>query len=467
MWWFPTRRTPCSPARDSGRSTSRSGGCATGPRSSPRPSSRSGAMPRAQHPARPRRSPPPTRSSWRRPIPLSRSARSSASPACARPSWPPGAASSGSPPSSAARSCGAWPTAACRCSASRSAPRGSAGTTARAARAGCSTAGSWRPPTGPTSPVSTSARCRCSCPTRRRPPPSPAPRWTPPVSEEGPLEGPPPPHPSQTRGAPREGATPAEAAPSGFSVHPVTGLPEFAPGDDLAAALAGAAPWLADGDVVVVTSKVVSKVEGRLVRVEPGQDRETARQRAIEHETVRVVARRGPLAIVETRQGWVVAAAGIDASNVAQDALVLLPEDADASARGLRQRLAELLGVDVAVGVSETFGRAWREGLPDVAVGAAGIDALEDHRGAVDRHGNTLETTQVAIVDELASAADLVKGKLAGVPVAVVRGLPVRRPAADDPGTRPLVRLGAGDLFPYGSRDLLASRRPGEDLVPR
>jgi coenzyme F420-0:L-glutamate ligase/coenzyme F420-1:gamma-L-glutamate ligase len=255
--------------------------------------------------------------------------------------------------------------------------------------------------------------------------------------------------------------------PPGISVHPVPGLPEFSPGDDLAAAIAGAAPWLADDDVLVVTSKVVSKVEGRLVRVPPGTDREAARQRAIDDETVRVVARRGPLKIVETRQGWVVAAAGIDASNVAGDLLVLLPEDADASARGLRTRLRELLGVEVAVVVSDTFGRTWREGLTDVAVGSAGIPALIDHRGDVDPHGNRLETTQVALVDELASAADLVKGKLAGVPVAVVRGLTVPRTGAEDDGTRPLVRLGPGDLFPYGSRDLLPARAPGADLVPR
>src|SRR3954454_396668 len=282
--------------------------------------------------------------------------------------------------------------------------------------------------------ASTSARIRCSCPPPRRRPPSPAPRWTPPVSEP----------------------------PTGISVHPVRGLPEFGPGDDLAAAVADAATWLADGDVVVVTSKAVSKVEGRMVRVEPGTDREVARQRAIDAETVRVVARRGPLRIVETRHGWVGAAAGIDASNVASDALVLLPEDADASARRLRARLAEILGVDVAVVVSDTFGRTWREGLTDVAVGAAGIEALDDFRGALDVHGNLLETTQVAIVDELASAADLVKGKLAGVPVAVVRGLTYVRPADEDTGTRPLVRLGAGDLFPYGSRDLVASRQPAD-----
>jgi coenzyme F420-0:L-glutamate ligase/coenzyme F420-1:gamma-L-glutamate ligase len=247
--------------------------------------------------------------------------------------------------------------------------------------------------------------------------------------------------------------------PTGISVHPVPGLPEFGPGDDLAAAVASAAPWLADDDVVVVTSKVVSKVEGRLVHVEPGQDRERARQRAIEQETVRVLARRGPLSIVETRQGWVVAAAGIDASNVGQDALVLLPADADASARSLRGRLRELLGVDVAVVVSDTFGRTWREGLTDVAVGAAGLPALVDLRGAVDAFGNRLETTRVAVVDELASAADLVKGKLAGLPVAVVRGLHFDRPAPD-PGTRPLLRAPADDLFPYGARDLVPARTP-------
>jgi coenzyme F420-0:L-glutamate ligase/coenzyme F420-1:gamma-L-glutamate ligase len=242
--------------------------------------------------------------------------------------------------------------------------------------------------------------------------------------------------------------------PAGISVLPVAGLPEFSPGDDLAAALAAAAPWLADGDVVVVTSKIVSKVEGRLVRVAPGTDREAARQRAIDAETVRVVARRGPLKIVQTPQGWVVAAAGIDASNVAPDSLVLLPEDADASARALRARLHDLLGVDVAVVVSDTFGRPWREGLTDVAVGSAGIVALTDHRGQVDAQGNRLETTRVAVIDELAAA--------------VVRGLPLERPAGDaDEGTRPLVRLPADDLFPYGARDLVGSRTPGSELVPR
>ena len=258
----------------------------------------------------------------------------------------------------------------------------------------------------------------------------------------------------------------AEQVPDAVTVRPVRGLPEFAPGDDLAAALATAVPDLADGDVLVVTSKVVSKVEGRLVPVPPGADREEARQRAIAAEAVRVVARRGALSIVQTRQGWVVAAAGIDASNVGRDALVLLPEDADASARRLRDRLRELTGAVVAVVVSDTFGRPWREGLTDVAVGSAGLPALVDHRGAVDAHGNRLETTQVSVVDELAAAADLVKGKLAGVPAAVLRGLRVDPPDPDT-GTRPLVRDPGDDLFPVGARDLLPSRSPVSDLVPR
>ncbi|WP_369132660.1 coenzyme F420-0:L-glutamate ligase [Modestobacter sp. I12A-02662] len=259
---------------------------------------------------------------------------------------------------------------------------------------------------------------------------------------------------------------PRPGPPPGVSVHPVPGLPEFVPGDDLAAAIAGAAPWLADDDVVVVTSKVVAKTEGNLVPVAPGTDREAARLRAVDAETVRVVARRGPLRIVETRHGWVVAAAGIDTSNVAADALVLLPADADASARQLRGRLRELLGVTVAVVVSDTFGRPWRDGVADVAIGAAGLPALVDHRGAVDAHGNVLETTQVAVVDEVAAAADLVKGKLAGVPVAVVRGL---APAPPDPdlGARPLVRLGAGDLFPLGSRDVVGGRAVPAVLAAR
>ena len=258
----------------------------------------------------------------------------------------------------------------------------------------------------------------------------------------------------------------AEVVPDAVTVRPVRGLPEFGPGDDLAAALAAAVPDLADGDVLVVTSKVVSKVEGRLVPVPPGADREVVRQRAVAEESVRVLARRGPLSIARTRQGWVVAAAGVDASNVGADAVALLPEDADASARRLRARLRDLAGAEVGVVVSDTFGRTWREGLTDVAVGAAGVPALVDHRGAVDRHGNRLETTRVALADELAAAADLVKGKLAGVPAALVRGLCLDAPDPD-PGTRPLVRAPQDDLFPWGARDLLAARAPAGDVVAR
>src|SRR3954449_9746221 len=277
------------------------------------------------------------------------------------------------------------------------------------------------------------------------------------MSDDGPL-GPPP--------LGRSRRDPAEGPRDGISIHPVLGLPEFVPGDDVAAAIAGAAPWLADDDVVVVTSKVVAKTEGNLVTVEPGADREAARRRAVDAETVRVVARRGPLRFVETRHGGVVAAAGIDASNVAADALVLLPADADDSARRLRDQLRELLGVTVAVVVSDTFGRPWRDGVTDVAIGAAGLPALIDHRGDVDAHGNRLETTQVAVLDELAAAADLVKGKLAGVPVAVVRGLRLDAPTPD-PGTRPLVRLGPGDLFSVGTRDVVAGRGPAARLTRR
>ena len=182
-----------------------------------------------------------------------------------------------------------------------------------------------------------------------------------------------------------------------------------------------------------------------------------------------MVARRGPLKIVQTPQGWVVAAAGIDASNVAADALVLLPEDADASARALRARLRDLLGVDVAVVVSDTFGRTWREGLTDVAVGSAGIVALTDHRGAVDAQGNRLETTRVAVVDELASAADLVKGKLAGVPVAVVRGLPAGPARRGRRRGHPAARPAAGRRpLPLRRRATWsAPGTPGAELVPR
>ncbi|WP_324783109.1 coenzyme F420-0:L-glutamate ligase [Streptomyces sp. H51] len=206
------------------------------------------------------------------------------------------------------------------------------------------------------------------------------------------------------------------APADGYRVWAVPGLPEVAPGDDLAKLIAAAEPGLADGDVLLVTSKIVSKAEGRTVEA---ADREAA----IDAETVRVVARRGPLRIVENRQGLVMAAAGVDASNTPAGTVLLLPEDPDASARAIRAGLRAALGVDVGVLITDTFGRPWRSGLTDVAIGAAGVRVLDDLRGGTDAHGNPLSATVVATADELAAAGDLVKGKAAGRPVAVVRGL--------------------------------------------
>ena len=200
-----------------------------------------------------------------------------------------------------------------------------------------------------------------------------------------------------------------------FRVWAVPGLPEVQPGDDLAKLIATAEPGLADGDILLVTSKIVSKAEGRITEA---ADREAA----IDAETVRVVARRGSLRIVENRQGLVMAAAGVDASNTPAGTVLLLPEDPDASAAAIRAGLRDALGVEVGVIVTDTFGRPWRDGLTDVAIGAAGVRVLDDLRGSTDKHGNPLSATVVALADELAAAGDLVKGKAGGLPVAVVRG---------------------------------------------
>ncbi|CAM5685343.1 coenzyme F420-0:L-glutamate ligase [Streptomyces violaceorubidus] len=224
----------------------------------------------------------------------------------------------------------------------------------------------------------------------------------------------------------------------GYRVWALPGLPEVRPGDDLAKLIAATEPGLADGDVLLVTSKIVSKAEGRVVEA---ADREAA----IDAETVRVVARRGPLRIVENRQGLVMAAAGVDASNTPAGTVLLLPEDPDASARGIREGLRDTLGVDVGVVVTDTFGRPWRAGLTDVAIGAAGVRVLDDLRGGTDAHGNPLGATVVATADELAAAGDLVKGKAAGLPVAVVRGLPQVVAEDDGEGARAMVR-GARDV---------------------
>ncbi|MFD5391069.1 coenzyme F420-0:L-glutamate ligase [Streptomyces sp. NPDC127074] len=244
-------------------------------------------------------------------------------------------------------------------------------------------------------------------------------------------------------------------------------MPEVRPGDDLAkliadAATSGGLPGLAHGDVLLVTSKIVSKAEGRVVEA-------TDREAAIDAETVRVVARRGRTRIVETRHGLVMAAAGVDASNTPSGTVLLLPEDPDASARAIRAGLREVLGVEVGVIVTDTFGRPWRTGVTDVAIGAAGVRVLDDLRGGVDAYGNALSATIVATADELASAGDLVKGKAEGLPVAVLRGLPqvVRFEGLDDgaggldgsdgpgadEGARALVRGAADDMFRLGTSE--------------
>ncbi|WP_328774252.1 coenzyme F420-0:L-glutamate ligase [Streptomyces sp. NBC_00286] len=247
----------------------------------------------------------------------------------------------------------------------------------------------------------------------------------------------------------------------GYRVWALPGLPEIREGDDLAKLIAAAEPGLLDGDVLLVTSKIVSKAEGRIVEAD---DREAA----IDAETVRVVARRGALRIVENRQGLVMAAAGVDASNTPAGTVLLLPEDPDASARAIRDGVRDALGVDVGVLVTDTFGRPWRTGLTDVAIGAAGVRVLDDLRGGTDAYGNPLGATVVATADELAAAGDLVKGKADGLPVAVVRGLPhtviTGSPGTDeDEGARVMVRGARDDMFRLGTseavREAVTQRR--------
>ncbi|MEE1755978.1 coenzyme F420-0:L-glutamate ligase [Streptomyces sp. SP18CS02] len=248
-----------------------------------------------------------------------------------------------------------------------------------------------------------------------------------------------------------------EAAAS-YRVRALPGLPEVRAGDDLAKLIAATEPGLADGDILLVTSKIVSKAEGRIVAADD-------REEAIDAETVRVVARRGALRIVENRQGLVMAAAGVDASNTPAGTVLLLPEDPDASARALREGLRDTLGVRVGIVITDTFGRPWRGGLTDVAIGAAGVRVLDDLRGGTDAFGNPLVATVVASADELAAAGDLVKGKATGLPVAVVRGLPhlVADDGEDVPGARALVRDAADDMFRLGTseavREAVTQRR--------
>ncbi|GAA2059458.1 coenzyme F420-0:L-glutamate ligase [Streptomyces albiaxialis] len=255
-------------------------------------------------------------------------------------------------------------------------------------------------------------------------------------------------------------AAPGPESPA-YRVWALPGMPEVRPGDDLVKLVVDAAgapdlPGLADGDVLIVTSKIVSKAEGRVVQAED-------REGAIDAETVRVVARRGPARIVESRHGFVMAAAGVDASNTPAGTILLLPEDPDLSARRIREGLADTLGVDVGVVVTDTFGRPWRTGQTDVAIGAAGVRVLEDLRGGVDSFGNQLGVTVTAVGDELAAAGELVKGKAAGLPVAVVRGLGRHLDDGPEVSARALVRDAASDMFRLGTseavREAVALRR--------
>jgi coenzyme F420-0:L-glutamate ligase / coenzyme F420-1:gamma-L-glutamate ligase len=255
---------------------------------------------------------------------------------------------------------------------------------------------------------------------------------------------------------------PVSAAADLLTAWGVPGIGEVRPGDDLAGLLGDAlaadaaarpATALADGDVLVVTSKVVSKAEGRVVQAE---DREAA----ITAETVRVVATRehpgGVTRIVENRLGLVMAAAGVDASNTDEGTVLLLPVDPDASARALRAALAARFGVRVGVVVSDTAGRPWRQGQTDIAIGAAGVQVLDDLRGSTDTHGRPLQVSMAAVADEIAAAAELVKGKATGRPVAVVRGLAHVVTPEDGPGARVLVRTGPDDMFAEGTAEAYA-----------
>lgn len=252
---------------------------------------------------------------------------------------------------------------------------------------------------------------------------------------------------------------------SPIEILPVPGLPEFRPGDDLAIVIAAAASWLRDGDIVVVTSKVISKCEGRVVPSPADADeRDALRRRLIEGEAVRVLARKGRTLITANRHGLVQAAAGVDGSNVETTELALLPQDPDASAAALRCALNRLLGVDVAVIVTDTMGRAWRNGQIDAAIGSAGVPVLHSYAGTRDSHGNELLVTEVAVADEIAAAADLVKGKLTAVPVAVVRGLTM----ADDGSTAAkLLRGGNDDLFWLGTEESIDLGRRQAQLLRR
>ncbi|MCU1439713.1 MAG: Coenzyme F420-0:L-glutamate ligase / coenzyme F420:gamma-L-glutamate ligase [Rhodoglobus sp.] len=236
-----------------------------------------------------------------------------------------------------------------------------------------------------------------------------------------------------------------------LQVWTVDGIPEIVAGDDLAVVIGDAlGSDVLDGDIIAVTSKIVSKAEGRQVRASDREDSITA-------ETVRVVASRehsgGVTRIVENRLGLVLAAAGVDSSNAPDGIVLLLPIDPDASARALAAALRSRFGVRLGVLISDTLGRPWRQGQTDIAIGAAGIHVLDDLRGTMDSGGKRLDVTVAAVADEIAAAADLVKGKVSGLPVAVVRGLGHLMTSLDAPGARAIVRPADEDMFRLGTKE--------------
>ena len=247
-----------------------------------------------------------------------------------------------------------------------------------------------------------------------------------------------------------------------ITIRGVEGLPQITAGDDLASLITQACT-LADGDVLVITSKIVSKAEDRLL---PALDRTDA----IANEAQRLVARRGRTSIVETRHGFIMAAAGVDMSDVPFGYAALLPIDPDASARGIRSKIMKDLGITIGVIITDTFGRAWRDGLVDMAVGAAGIKVVNDFRGQVDLAGNKLEATVMATVDELAAASELVRQKLTQSPLGIITGVSHFVTAEDGPGVQALIRKSKDDWFRLGHREAITSRRTSrsftEEVVP-
>ncbi len=206
-------------------------------------------------------------------------------------------------------------------------------------------------------------------------------------------------------------------------IFPIVGIPEIAQGDDVASlildAIASGDAGLEKGDVLVVTHKIVSKAEGRIIDASD----DAAYRAAVEDEARAIIRRRGDLVIAQTRHGFICANAGVDRSNVTGDRAVLLPLDPDRSAHGIRMRIGRATGFDVPVIISDTFGRPWRRGQTDIAIGVSGLKAIDDHKGLPDANGRIMEATEVAIVDEIAAAADLAMGKSTQVPVAIVRGV--------------------------------------------